>query len=287
MKRIGYILGRRVRGTLELGLDPGTNEAAIIVAPGERLSGRPEQGIMELATTQNYRFGTKLERLDCVYRYMQADSERQLRASYGVFPQITYAETGVPTVEADAGQKDITLTAVGAPAENEFADGILSKVGAGGGGYGVNYQIKSNTAVVGGEFTVTLYDNIIVAIPVGDTVTLFHSPYRRVVSIAQRLADGVVTDLHKTAVIAVPNRFVPLDNFFWGKVKGPCMVVPAGGAEGVADNERMMAFQEDGAVTRARYEVGGVLDMQIAGFVLPVTTAGAIPDLLEIMLQIE
>ncbi len=247
-----------------------------------------KQGILEVSTSPIYPFGKGLWLGQSLYRYGHVDAERQIRAAYGVFPKIYYGETGVPTTLAPAGTVTVTLTAVADVALNQFADGILSKEGGGGGGYGVNYRIKSNTAATAGNpFTVTLHDKIIVDIPVTDTITLFRNKWANVVSMRQRNIDGVVTDLFKTAVVGVPNRFVPLDNYCWLQVKGPCMVVPAGGAEGVADNERMMAFQEDGSVARARYEVAGWYDAQIAGWVLPVTTAGAIPGLLEIDLQLE
>lgn len=245
------------------------------------------QELLEVSATQVYPTGMRYARDDRVYRYVQADSDRQLRAAYGVFPQITYGETGVPTAEAAAGQKQITLTAVGTVALNEFAGGTLSKAGGGGGGYGVNYKIASNTpASPGDTFTVTLYDDIITAIPITDTITLFHSPWRRVVSMRQRVIDGVATDYHKTSWIGVPNRFVPADYYCWVQTWGPCMVVPAGGTEGVADDERMMQFEEDGSVAKVNYAQAATVVRQIAGFVLPVTTAGAIPDLLEIWLTI-
>lgn len=244
------------------------------------------QELMEISVSQVYPLGMRYALDDRAYRYIQADADRQLRAAYGVFPQITYAETGVPTVEAAAEQKVVSLTAVGTVVANEFAGGILSKAGGGGGGYGVNYKIASNTAPVGGVFTVTLRDNIITAIPVGDTVTLFHSPWRRVVSMRQRLIDGIATDYKKVSWIGVPNRFITKDYFGWIQTWGPCMVVPAAGTEGVADDERAMAWENDGSITKIQYDVVTMKYNQYAGFVLPVTTAGAIPDLLEIFLQI-
>ena len=247
-----------------------------------------KQGILEVSTDKVYNFGKPFWLGQSLYRYGHVDVEGMVRAAYGVSPKIYSGETGVPTALAPAGTVTVTLTAVADVAIDQFADGILSKAGGGGGGYGVNYRIKSNTgATAGNPFTVTLHDKIIADIPVTDTCTLFRNMWANVFSIAVRLAAANVTDLHKTAICGVPNRPMPLDNYGWFQVKGPCMVVPAGGAEGVADNERMMAFQEDGVVTRARYEVAGVLDMQIAGWVLPITTAGAIPDLLEINLQLE
>ena len=242
------------------------------------------QGLLEESVSQKYPLGMRYGLEDRVYRYVQADADRQLRAAYAVSPDVRYAETGVPTVEAAAGQKVVALTAVGTVAINEFTGGTLSNAG---GGYGVNYRIKSNTAAApAGAFTVTLWDNIVTALAVGDAITLFHSPWRRVFCMAQRLGDAVVTDYKKLSFIGVPNRFVQAAYYCWIQTWGPCMVIPAGGAEGVADNERAMAWEDDGAITRIRYDVVGAAQNQYAGFVLPVTTAGAIPGLLQIMLQI-
>lgn len=244
------------------------------------------QGILAESATPKYPLGYKIVLGDRAYRYAHADSERQLRAAYAVFPKIYYGETGVPAAEALAGATTITLTAVADVVANQFADGILSKAGGGGGGYGVNYRVKSNTAcLAGGTYTVTLYDAIITTIPITDTITMFRSPWANVVSMRQRVIDGVATDLRKTSWVGVPNRFVTKDYYCWLQVSGPCMVVPAGGTEGVADDERQMIFQEDGCVSKVDYDTPH--EQQLAGVVLPITTAGAIPDLLEILLQIE
>jgi len=245
-----------------------------------------KQGILEVRTNQIYPLGKGFWVGNRLYRYAHADVERQLRAAYGVFPKIYYGETGVPTALAQAGTVTVTLTAVADVVVNQFADGILSKAGGGGGGYGVNYRIKSNTAATAGNpFTVTLYESIIVDIPVTDTITLFRSMWANVVSMRQRNLDAVATDLRKTSIVGIPNRFVPLGNYCWLQVKGPCMVVPAGGTEGVADDERLMHFEEDGSVAKVDYATPH--EQQLAGYVLPITTAGAIPDLLEIYLQLE
>jgi len=243
------------------------------------------QEVMEISATPVYPLGMRHSDGDRVYRYVQADADRQLRAAYAVFPQIDYGETGVPAAEALAGARTITLTAVGDVALNEYAGGTLSKAGGGGGGYGVNYKIRSNTAATAGNtFVVTLTEAIITTIPVTDTITIFHSPWRRVVSMRQRTIDGIATDLRKTSWIGIPNRFVTAAYYCWIQTWGPCMVIPAGGTEGVADDERTMIFQEDGSVSKIDYATPH--EQQIAGFVLPVTTAGAIPDLLEIFLKI-
>jgi len=292
MYKKSKIYAPRIVGDLDLGLENarvagGERQWAEIFTPGGKLPGGVYQGILGVSLTPNYRLGTRRVVADRTYRYMLADSAYLLRAAYGVYPNIDYAETGTAFADVAAGAYTITLTAVAAVAVNEYADGILSVEG--GAGYGTNYRIKSNTiaAAPGDQFVVTLFDPIVLGLTaVTEVITLFHSPWRNVHCIAEEIAAGVVANLSLTSVIGIPNRFVPVSNYFWGQTWGPCMVIPAGGAEGVAVNERMMAFQEDGVVTRARYEVVGVLDMQIAGWVLPVTTAGAMPGLLEIMLEI-
>jgi len=243
------------------------------------------QGILEESVTKKYPLGYTITLGGRTYYYAHVDAERQLRAAYAVFPKIYYGETGAPVAEAAVGATTITLTAVADVAVNQFADGILSKAGGGGGGYGVNYRVKSNTGcLAAGTYTVTLYDAIITTIPISDTITMFRSPWANVVCMRQRVIDGVATDLRKTAWVGVPNRFVTKDYYCWLQTYGPCMVVPAGGTEGVADDERMMHFEEDGSVAKVDYATPH--EQQIAGFVLPITTAGAIPDLLEIFLQI-
>ena len=188
-----------------------------------------KQGILEVSTSPIYPLGKGFWLGQSLYRYAHVDVEGELRAAYAASPKIYYGETGVPTTLAPAGTVTVTLTAVADVAEDQFAEGILSKAGGGGGGYGVNYRIKSNTAATAGNpFTVTLHDKIIVDIPVTDTITLFRSKWANVFSMAVRLAAANVTDLHKNAMVGVPNRFVPLGNYCWLQVKGPCMVVPAG-----------------------------------------------------------
>jgi hypothetical protein len=243
------------------------------------------QGILEESATKKYPLGYEITLGDRKYVYGHVDAERQARAAYAVLPKIYYGETGVPAAQALAGARTITLTAVADVAVNQFADGILSKAGGGGGGYGVNYRVKSNTGcLAGGTYVVTLYDAIITTIPITDTITMFRSPWANVVCMRQRVIDGVATDLRKTSWVGIPNRFIQANYYCWLQRSGPCMVVPAGGTEGVADDERMMIFQEDGSVSKPDYATPH--EQQLAGYVLPITTAGAIPDLLEIWLAI-
>jgi len=243
------------------------------------------QDTMEVSTSQKYPIGMRLAKVERVYHYCQADADRQLRAGYGVWGDVRYAESGALAVEAPAGSTVLTLTAVGNVAANEFQGGLVAVDFTGI--WGESYGIKSNTAaVIGATFTITLEQPTTTLITVaGSVLTLFHSPWRRVVSQRQRAIDGIATDANKTNVVGVPNRFVPADKWCWIQTWGPCIVVGDSGTEGIADNERAMQFSVNGSVMRLR-DLGDELGRhQLAGFILPVTTAGAMPYT-EIFLQI-
>lgn len=239
------------------------------------------QGIMEVSTTQRYPLGFAYKVADMVFAYMHSDAERQLRAAYGVFGKVTYVETGAVAVTSPAGSKTVICTAVGTVVANEFAGG---KLGVRGGGailnYGEQYRIKSNTGALGGAtFTVTLVDALVNALTIAtDLVVLFRPPWANVVSMRQRQVDGVATDWRKVSFIAVPPRFVPANRYCWGQIAGPCIMCGDSGTEGVADSERQMQFGDNGSVLRLRDLGDGLGRHQIAGYVLPVTTAGALPS---------
>jgi hypothetical protein len=235
------------------------------------------QDTMEVSTNQIYPIGMRLAKGDRVYRYCQADADRQLRAAYGVWGDVRYAESGALAVQAPAGSTTLTLTAVGTVALNEFQGGVVAVNFAGI--WGEMYGIRANTAAApGGTFTITLDQPTTALITVaGSVLTCFQSPWRRVVSQRQRQIDGIATDYRKTPWVGVPNRFVPAGKWCWVQTWGPCAIVGSSGTEGVADSERAMQMDDVGAMLRLRDLGDGLGRHQIAGFVLPVTTAGAMP----------
>lgn len=242
------------------------------------------QDTMEVSASQKYPIGMRLAKGDRVYRYCQADADRQLRAGYGVWGDVRYAESGAIAVEAPAGSTVLSLTEVGTVELNEFKGGVVAVDFAGI--WGEMYGILKNSVSVGGIFTITLDQPTTTLITVaGSVLTCFHSPWRRVVSQRQRAIDGIATDANKTGIVGVPNRFVPADNYCWIQTWGPCIVCGDSGTEGVADNERAMQFSVNGSVLRLRDLGDGLGRHQLAGFILPVTTLGAMPYT-EIFLQI-
>lgn len=248
------------------------------------------QEIMEVNAAQQYPAGLRLPIDEKVYRYVQADADRQLRAAYSVFPDVDFPETGTVQATAAIGATVVSITAIGTVVANEFAGGTMGVLGGGAVlNYGEQYRIRSNTAPVGGVFTVTLYNPLIAALTIGtDSVVLFHSVYRsRVISQRQRQIDGVATDYRKTSPCGIPNRFVPASNWCWIQTWGLCLIVGSSGTEGTADSERALQLDDVGAVLRLRDLGDGLGRHAYAGNVIPITTAGNHPGgLICVMLMI-
>lgn len=238
------------------------------------------QDIMEVSASQVYDLGMRHAFTDKVYRYVQADSARQLRPAYAVWPDVRFAETGVVAATSLAGAVTVSVTAIGTVVANQFAGGELGVLGGGAvTNYGEHYRIKSNTAPVGGVYVVTLYDALVNTLTLStDSVVLFASPWRRVISQRQRQIDGVATDYRKTGCCGVPCRFVPADNYCWIQTWGPCLVVGSSGTEGTANSERAMQFDDVGAIVRLRDLGDGLGRHAYAGNILPCTTAGNSPS---------
>jgi len=244
---------------------------------------------MEVNASQIYPLGMRYAVDDKVYRYVQADSARQLRAAYSVFPDVTFAETGTVAATAAIGATVVSLTAVGTVVANEFDGGLMGVLGGGAVlNYGEQYRIRSNTAPVGGVFTVTLYDPLVAALTIGtDSVVLNHSVYRRVISQRQRQVDGVATDYRKSSPCGVPLRFVPLNYYCWIQTWGHCFMVGSSGTEGTANSERAMQIDDVGALIRLRDLGDGLGRHAYGGNIVPITTGGNQPSgLIAVMLML-
>ena len=284
MQAKSLLYARRMKGDLDLGLEPSRIDAggdrrwAQLVTPGGRLPGRPQQGMLEENIAQNYRAGTRLVIDERVYRYSHVDAERQARFGYGVFPKITYSETGVAGATSAASAYTVTCVAVAAVLEDAYAEGYLEILGGVDATHAGWYKVKGNTAQAtpGDNFVVTLYDPLASIVTTGvDTTRLYQSLWANVVCMRQRQIDGVATDWRKVSCVGVPNRYVQADYWCWLQTWGPCWIVGDSGTEGIADSERCMQFGDNLDMLRLR-DLGDQLGRhQIAGFVLPITTGGA------------
>lgn len=236
------------------------------------------QDIMEISASQLYPIGMRYVEGDRVYRYAKADSARQLRAAYPVYGNLLMTETGVIAADALAGAKQIVCTAVGTVIANQFEGGKLVVSSGGGGGYGCQYRIRSNTAAApAATFIVTLADALVAGLTAGvDTVTLYRSPWADVHSMRQEVIDGAAPNYHKVSWVGVPLRFVTAAHYCWVQTWGPCFVVESHDM-GAVNDIRMTYFSDDGSLGEMLdNEVGGAItySFQIAGPILPVTTAG-------------
>lgn len=232
------------------------------------------QDILEESISQVYPLGMPCVRDDRRFHYGRADTARIVRPAYGAYPNITYAETGVVAATAAIRTKVVSLTEVGTVALNEFRDGYMFCQVA---GWGQQYKIRSNTEAVAGVFTVTLYDALVQALTINeDIVTLFHSPWRDIHCMRQEMIDGVNTNWRKVSFTCIPTRQFTAGYYGWFQVAGPCPFALSAGSEGVADSERLMVFDDYGALMR--FDFTNYPRNQLAGYILPVMTAGAFPQ---------
>jgi hypothetical protein len=245
---------------------------------GSLCRGQSEQGILEVSDVRKYEIGARLaiEEMNMVFRYAYADPDRQLRAAYAVYGNLLMTETGVVVANAAIGARSIVCTAIADVVADQFKNGKM--VVSTGAGYGTQYRILSNTAAAMGDtFTVVLKDPLVVGLTAGgDEVTLYRNPYAEVHSMRQEIIDGVAPNYHKVSWVGVPNRFVPAAHYCWLQTWGPCFVVESHDM-GSKDDIRMTYFSDDGSLGEmVDNEAAGTItySFQIAGPILPVTTAG-------------
>jgi len=282
----------RIKGDIDLGLEPtridndGAQRWAMLITPGGLLPGQTPQGVLDLSAIQKYRVGTRMSIDDRIYHYCQGDPDRILRAGYGAYSFVNYVETGVPALQADAGDYTISLTSVGVIAADAYAEGTLV-ISYAAGAFSTRHKIKSNTAAAapGAVYIVTVYDPFIANVTVGLTVTLYQSPWARVNCMRQEVIDLVVARWQYVSFAGVPNRQITAANWFWLQTWGPCPCILSGGNEGAIINDRDMHFDTNGAIMHQSYAAAD--HYQRAGYMLPEGSGGNQPDGIgEVFLQL-
>lgn len=289
MKRIGYLLGRRIRGDIELGRDSFTGRGGAITAPGARLNGRPEQDILEQSLTPNYVLGTRRIEDDRVFRYARAGNYTALWPTYAVISGCGFPEEGlVIAANSLAGTYTVTCESIGVIALNQFEEGYLVVAG----GTERNqplYRIRSNTAQLtpGGEFTITLWRSLMRPLTAGDeTITLYRNKFAecRCLRAEYRTPPIVIPDeayyasfiglplLGSWGAITYPGVVAKLA-YFWAQTWGPCSICTFDWFGG-QPSERWVGFYWDGSVICYKH-IGSVSpSYQHAGFLLPLTYFG-------------
>lgn len=277
MKRIGFILGRRIRGDIELGLDSSTGRLGEIIAPGARIAGRPEQDILVATTAQNYVVGSRRYMDDRVFHYCFAPVEAVFggapSAQQGCFTasNLIYQGDAATQLAVLAGVRTFNFAYTGGLSALGCAAHALAGGWFSGFGQRAMYRIEDNEAWAAGNIRITLSRPLWNGIT-GDGVTRFYAwpnIYRNCVN-PDPGYDNIGGLTGWATVVAVPLINVTPPAYFWGQTWGPMNLLNGtwGANVGQTGNEREVHFDWLGRIV---YRGGGVaLDahMQRAGYLL-------------------
>jgi len=273
VKTLGYILGRRVRGNIELDVDPLTNRPGEIIAPGNRIAGRPEQDIYVAADVQNYLLGSRRVVDDRVFRYARAGNnlDSQYGAHIGFTQDVGFAVVTADLAAAGTYELEITVGAgdgrlgTGEIPENELAGGYII-IFPDGMGDTMNRRIVSNTAVAapGGAMTVVVDRPLSVNLTPNPHAELIASPY----------LDVLEGNLDRQMIMGMPSVAAMLGQYLWLQTWGPCWVGPTGVDFLTAENSLAM-FRSNGTITEFIWNNPATGQPQIAGTVMTPSALGA------------
>ncbi|MFW6125483.1 MAG: hypothetical protein ACOC58_00095 [Chloroflexota bacterium] len=258
---------------------------------GEKIEGRPDQGIFDLATTQNYRIGARYVEphpFGRTFRYSYAAGDlaglARLVINSNYAPGVTGHENedgfeGVLHAEAAIGQTYVDIADTNLRAANFYEGGLFVA-------FGTNifhqHYIVSSQAGNGTYVRLWLADPIVIeAIDVADGVTAYRSPYSAVqaaMSVQQEFEPFVGLNLKGLAA----------GNYFWMMTAGPCIVTAHGGTwPGSAAHLRDVYAWMDGTIDPATV-ADPSLGYQRVGYLLSATGGtGADYGDMFIMLQLD
>lgn len=222
------------------------------------------QSVYAYSATKNCTLGTTMLEVETGrgYVYSQAGATQLEKGlmTQALAPVANYLEE-VQAVAWTAGDLSgtATITTGATPAANYFEDGwlIVNKLT----GLGYAYPILSNTSHAT-TITVVLKPGypIIVTTDATTEFSLIKSPFKQTI---------VVPTTTQTAQAAgVPPIVVPIDNYFWAQVKGPCpMIVDTGETlvigEGVANGDTVAGAANDAVTLKTHW--GNAMTIGAAG----------------------
>ena len=191
---------------------------------GERLPGRPDQGVFEESAVQNFKIGSKKRVNGSTYHYNRASvALPKMTGQYrlaGSLTAILAANELIMTVAALAGQKLVTIPDAASPV-NYYQNGTI-EIWSGGGTNYEFHRIASSTASDGTNVILTLKDNLLYDIAVGEMVLPMPSPYYAV----GPMGAGYAQRQYAACLSPIP---VTIDHFFWGLTYGECFISCQGG----------------------------------------------------------
>ena len=224
-------------------------EAITELVHGERLPGRPNQGIYEESAIQNFKIGARRQVKDSwVFHYCRAAvalpyMTGQYRLA-GSQTAILAANELIMTVAAAAGQKRVTIPDATSPV-NYYQGGTIECWSVAGTRYEF-HRIASSTVSDGTNVVLTLEENLLYPIAIGEMVLPMPSVYYAV---------GPMGVTYARREYAACLAMIPVTqyNYFWGLTWGPCMIScqALGWPEDAVDCMDVFAWQ-DGTVSHLK-----------------------------------
>ncbi len=214
---------------------------------GERFSGRPDQSIREISSTQNFKIGARKVDKRWVLHYARASVAIPVATGMfrlaGCLTPILAANELILTVAAAAGQKLVTIPDATSPV-NYYQGGTIECWPAAG-TFDL-HRIASSTATNGTTVTLTLEENLVNALAVGRMVCPMPSPY---------YATGPMGAVYAGRQYAIGLPLVPvaINNFYWAITWGEVFLSCQGGGWPEDAVNCMDAFAwQDGTVAHLR-----------------------------------
>lgn len=249
---------------------------------GERLDGRPKQGIHESSTVQNYVIGSRKQMDERAFRYACIGAGGFGLHQYGVGWRTTVTGTSLTGANIIAGAVNthtVTLVLAGVGAD-DYKYGYMGIRDNSAGPANWGAKILANTASdASNHVTFTLEAPLPMTLEAADTVTVTPSPWSDVVD--ENVPGTCVFAFVGVSLIYppgnYPGRYVWLQT--WGPLAEPHIAVSH---EGAANFERMLYFMGQGAMQCAdpadgqspgasgRFAAG----MQPAGWYMPDSSGG-------------
>jgi hypothetical protein len=191
---------------------------------GERLDGRPVQGIREQSATQNYKIGSRRIEKNWVLHYARATvAIPSVTGKYrlaGALTPILAANELIMTVVAAAGQRYVTIPDA-TSVVNYYANGTIECWPSVAGTFEF-HRIISSTVSNGTTVTLTLDDNLDNALAIGDMVAPMPSPY---------VATGPMGAAYagRQQAIGLPLIPVTINYYYWAITWGEVFLSCQGG----------------------------------------------------------
>lgn len=199
---------------------------------------------------------------DRAFRYGLAGASALTAGNVGTEPAVKTNHLAISPSAAAAIQQNSVSVTVGATAVvvGEYNEGFMAVSGTPGNG--ITYKISNTPAITSsGTGTITLFDNIQVALTTSSVVNLVHNPYNSTIegTTATRRPVGVPL----TAVSATTST---VNYYYWAQTKGYAAVLADAATGATVGSAMVLSTSVSGAVTAGSSTFGTFLLTPIVGY---------------------